>query len=167
MDTERVISYLNALLSIELFASETYPQYAQQTNDSEIKRTLTEFGQDSDRHRQVVASLIAGLGGRQSTLRELGSTTVAWGMGLAAATRRGKFGDFQDIQDLLFVEYRDRFHWYILRAIAEVTGDERLAAAVGSVLPDEEKHVSYLERKANELARETMGQAAEETRGHP
>jgi hypothetical protein len=33
----------------------------------------------------------------------------------------------------------------------------RLSAAVESVLPDEEKHVAYLEAKARELARASLG----------
>lgn len=159
MDTERVIDYLNALLAIEMFASETYPQYAEQTGDPEIRKTLAEFGRDSDRHRSVVSDLIVELGGRPSALRQLGATSLAWGMGLTTAVRRGRFGDFQNLQDLLYAEYRNRFHWYVLRAIAEATGDRRIAGAVNTVLPDEEKHVSYLERRTLELARETMGRA--------
>jgi rubrerythrin len=158
METERVIGYLKALHAIELFASETYPQYAQQTTDPEIKKTLTEFGRDSDRHRQIVVNLIADLGGRPSTVGELGTMALAWGLGLTTTGRRGAFGDFQNLQDLLFAEYRARFHWYVLRAVADVTGDQRIAGAVAGALPDEEKHVSYLEGKTRDLARESLGQ---------
>lgn len=160
MDTERVIDYLNSLLAIELLASETYPQYAQQASDPEIKRTLTEFGHDSDRHREVVSNLIRELGGRPSMPRELVSLALAWGMGLATTIRQGRYGDFQNLQDLLFTEYRDRFHWYALRSVAEATGDPRLARAVNDVLPDEEKHVAYLEHKVIDLSKETLGRPA-------
>lgn len=171
MNRRKLLEHLNELLSVERFAAESYPQYAQQTRDREIKATLLEFGEDSERHRDVVLDLIDEFGGRPSGLTEAAAFTMAWGKGFADVIRRGQSGQVLNLRDLLLTEYRDRLDWQILQQVATDTGDPDIAAAVEKVLPDEEKHVSWLEGKVRELGRQVIaGREAEpesRERGEP
>ncbi len=153
---ERFLDHLTETLAIELFAAETYPQYAQQARDTEIRRKLKEFGADSDRHRAMVSDLIAELGGRPSMMKELAAATLAWGKGFIDLRRRGRLGTLRNLEDLLLVEYRDRSSWEVVKAVGEATGDRRIIDAADKVLPDEEKHVNWLHERVIDLVRETM-----------
>ena len=170
LDMQRIYSLLQAArwfrqisavgsFSLGCYCYNVTTQFADQTDDPEIRQTLTEFGRDSERHRDMVVELTAELGARPSAVREPTSLGAAWTSGLAAIPGHGAHGDFFDLQSLLSTEYDDRFHWYTLKTIADASHDDRLAQAVAQALPDEEKHVSYLERKARDLARLTMGMA--------
>ncbi len=156
IDVERFVDHLSETLSIELFAAETYLQYAQQTQDLEIRRTLQEFSADSDRHRVIVSNLIADLGGRPNRLKEIATTTLAWGKGFMDISRRGRLGMLRNLQDLLMAEYKDHASWDMIKAVGEATNDQRVIEAANKVLPDEQKHVDWLHGKVVDLAKETM-----------
>lgn len=161
MDRERLFEHLNEVISVERFAAESYPQYAQQTRDQEVKATLREFGAESERHYQVAQDLMDEMGGNPSGLMEAAAFTLAWGKGFADVLRRGRSGQVLNLRDLLLTEYRDRLDWAILQEVATETADARIAEAVAKVLPDEERHISWLEKKVKEMSLQLIAVQAE------
>ncbi len=106
-----LFEHLNEIVAVELFMGETYPQYAQQTQNAEIKARLEEFGLESDKHRGIVTQLLEELGGRPCRARELRAGVTAWAKGLMDIGRRGTYGTLRNMQDLLLAEYMDRSNW--------------------------------------------------------
>lgn len=156
VDVEKLMDHLTETAALELFIAEMYLQYADQARDSEIRRSLREFGGDADRHRQIVGDLLEQLGGHPSWLKEIAATTLAWGKGFRDIARRGRGGMLWNLYDLLLAERRIQLSWEMIKAVGEVASDQRLLAAAEKVLPGEQRHVDWLHNKVMELARETM-----------
>jgi rubrerythrin len=151
MNKQRLLDHLNELLMIERFAAESYPQYAQQARDPEIKAMLRQFGVDSEKHRDIVTDLITYYKGRPSGFREFAAFTAAWTKGFADVIRRGSSEQVGNLRDLLLAEYWDRLDWQMLKQVADSASETMLTDAVNVVLADEEKHVTSLEEKVRQL----------------
>jgi rubrerythrin len=148
-----VADFLSAALTHERCGRHLYRSVAARTNNPVLKRRYEDFGEETERHAEILEELIAGMGGNPSYVSpaargvegadtKLVESTSLLGGSLDVMTR-----EMVMLQAVFLAESLDHAHWQTLAKLAERLPDgdlrDRWVRAVGEVGPEEGEHLEW------------------------
>jgi rubrerythrin len=153
LDMAFVADFLSAALTHERCGRHLYRSVAARTNNPVLKRRYETFGEETERHAEVLEDLIAGMGGNPSYVSpaargvegadtKLVESTSLLGGSLDVMTR-----EMVMLQAVFLAECLDHAHWRTIAELADHLPDgdlrDRWARAVGEVEPEEDEHLEW------------------------
>lgn len=148
-----VNDYLSAVLTHERCGRHLYRSVAGRTNNPMLKRKYEEFGDETERHVEILEQLITGLGGNPNYVSP--SARAVEGMDsrilestfMLAGSLDVMTQELAMLDGVLVAEAVDQGNWSTLAQLAEQLPDGEaktgLTAAVGMVQPQEEEHLTW------------------------
>lgn len=153
MNPAFVADLLSGVLAHERCGRHLYRSVAERTNNPVLKARYEEFGQETERHADILEELITGLGGDPAYV----SPTARAVEGMDTKMLESTFllsGSIDVVNqemamlDAVFLaESMDHAHWELLAQLRDDMPDSEartlLAGAVEQVLPDEDEHLNW------------------------
>ena len=138
-----------------------YRSAAGRTTNADFRAQYEEFGQQTERHVQILEELIAGAGGDPMYVSPAARLTEKGNAGLLESTfmLNGPIdldtAELAIVEAVLLAETKDHGNWELMRQLGEVMADGDLkaamTAAVEEVLAQEEEHYGWAELARTEL----------------
>ncbi len=159
MKRQVLLDKLSEFLMVEQGGLELYRVAASRCQRPELLQRYEEFGQQTARHREVLARLIERLGGDPSYVSPTARAAQVKAAKLieSALVVDGLAPEeieASDLENVLLAETKDHADWHLLSQLATQPIDDEVkqavAAAVKEVEQEEDRHLEW--------ARETLGQ---------
>jgi rubrerythrin len=151
-----LLDKLSEFLMVEQCGWQLYRVVGSRATDKELKERYQEFGQETDRHRTILTSLIRDLGGDPDHVSPTARAAQAKSEALLqSALVSGPLSpeerEASDLENVVLAETKDHADWELLGQLAEQlpSGKARRAieAAVAEVGPQEDEHLGWAQAK--------------------
>ena len=156
MNKQVLLDKLSEFLMVEQCGWQLYRVVGSRATDKELKERYQEFGQETDRHRTILTSLIRDLGGDPDYVSPTARVAQAKSEALLqSALVSGPLSpeerEASDLENVVLAETKDHADWELLGQLAEQlpSGKARKAieAAVTEVGPQEDEHLGWAQAK--------------------
>ena len=156
MNKQVLLDKLSEFLMVEQCGWQLYRVVESRATDKELKERYQEFGQETDRHRTILTSLIRDLGGDPDYVSPTARVAQAKSEALLqSALVSGPLSpeerEASDLENVVLAETKDHADWELLGQLAEQlpSGKARKAieAAVAEVGPQEDEHLGWAQAK--------------------
>jgi rubrerythrin len=164
-----LLDKLSEFLMVEQCGWQLYRVVGSRATDKELKERYQEFGQETDRHRTILTSLIRDLGGDPDYVSPTARVAQAKSEALLqSALVSGPLSpeerEASDLENVVLAETKDHADWELLGQLAEQlpSGKARKAieAAVAEVGPQEDEHLGWAQAKLAALGlKAVMGES--------
>jgi rubrerythrin len=148
-----IADVLSGMLTHERCGRHLYRSVAERTNNPMLKRRYEEFGEETERHAEVLEQLITAMGGRPAYV----SPTARAVQGMDTKTLESTFllsgsvdvmtQEVAMLDAVFLAESMDHANWDLLARLAEAMPDgetkQLVEAAVAEVAPDEDQHLLW------------------------
>jgi uncharacterized protein (TIGR02284 family) len=139
MDTAKVLDKLNDLIKLDVDAIHAYDQSISACTMDELKRTLTEFRADHDRHVRDLSDCVRQLGGQPDVRRDWKGFIIG---GFTAIVSQG------DHSSLLAMQTNEELtNSYYRRALDLEDLSPDVRALLEKNYSDEQRHLSWIKDK--------------------
>jgi rubrerythrin len=151
-----LLDKLSEFLMVEQCGWQLYRVVGSRATDKELKERYQEFGQETDRHRTILTSLIRDLGGDPDYVSPTARIAQAKSEALLqSALVSGPLSpeerEASDLENVVLAETKDHADWELLGQLAEQlpSGKARKAieVAVAEVGPQEDEHLGWAQVK--------------------
>jgi rubrerythrin len=151
-----LLDKLSEFLMVEQCGWQLYRVVGSRATDKELKERYQEFGQETDRHRTILTSLIRDLGGDPDYVSPTARIAQAKSEALLqSALVSGPLSpeerEASDLENVVLAETKDHADWELLGQLAEQlpSGKARKAieVAVAEVGPQEDEHLGWAQAK--------------------
>lgn len=169
MNKQVLLDKLSEFLMVEQCGWQLYRVVGSRATDKELKERYQEFGQETDRHRTILTSLIRDLGGDPDYVSPTARVAQAKSEALLqSALVSGPLSpeerEASDLENVVLAETKDHADWELLGQLAEQlpSGKARKAieAAVAEVGPQEDEHLGWAQAKLAALGlKAVMGES--------
>ena len=153
MNAAFVADLLSGMLTHERCGRHLYRSVAERTNNPVLKARYEQFGEETERHAEILEELITALGGRPGYVSP--TARVVQGMDTKTLESTFMLSGSVDIMsqemgmlDAVFLaESMDHANWDLLARLVDDMPDSEarslVAAAVGQVLAEEDDHLTW------------------------
>jgi rubrerythrin len=164
-----LLDKLSEFLMVEQCGWQLYRVVGSRATDKELKERYQEFGQETDRHRTILTSLIRDLGGDPDHVSPTARAAQAKSEALLqSALVSGPLSpeerEASDLENVVLAETKDHADWELLGQLAEQLPSEKarkaIEAAVAEVGPQEDEHLGWAQAKLAALGlKAVMGES--------
>jgi uncharacterized protein (TIGR02284 family) len=139
MDTVKVLEKLNDLIKLDVDAIHAYDESIASCTIDEVKRGLTEFRADHDRHVQELSNCVRQLGGQPEIRRDLKGFLIG---GFTAIVSQG------DHSSLVAMQTNEEVtNSYYRRALEMPDLSPEVRALLEKNFTDEQRHLRWINEK--------------------
>lgn len=170
MNQQVLLDKLSEFLMVEQGGLQLYRVLAERTQLDELRQKYVEFGEETSRHRQILASMIQQLGGDPgyvSPLAKVAQVRAENMLSLALVTDGLSPAEMEAVglECVLLAETKDHADWELLSLLIEKmpAGKEResMVSAVQEVESQEDEHLGWAREQSARLAMDMLFVAEE------
>ncbi|HEV2122356.1 MAG TPA: ferritin-like domain-containing protein [Chloroflexota bacterium] len=161
MERQVLFDKLSEFLMVEQSGLELYRVAASRCTNPTLKQRYEEFGNETERHREILITVIEQMGGDPSYVSPTARLAQVKAAKLLEATLlvdglSQEEVEANDLENLVLAETKDHADWHLLEQVMQQADDEDvkriLQQVVGKIEEEEDTHLQW--------ARETLGQMA-------
>lgn len=161
MERQVLLDMLSEFLMVEQAGFQLYTVVEARAQDPELKERYREFGEETSRHREILAGLIEKVGGDPSYVSPMARVAQVKGAQLLEAALKSdglsqREQELSDLHCVVLAETTDQGNWAAMEALGGQLQDEQITPlmmeALQEVGPQEEEHLGWARLKWQELS---------------